>query len=265
MAMPITQDYVYQSKTTAQYTINSLNLYYNNDLNYNNVDLIPPIYYTKATTAGIDITKINWYNTLNNTTAFEYIPGNYASQDLYINGSASTYISNDIYTTENSRSFTTGSATGINWISFTPPTREEQLRQMLKQKLTPQILFKRNGLSIPLKDPEKRARETLKNIVGEDRFKRYLKHGFLTLKGKSGLIYQIFPGHEMTKVWKNGEFIEKMCVVFVDSSVPPTDSVIMRMLVILDDEDAFRKRANVFPVAGCNYITNNNQCLANVA
>jgi len=157
----------------------------------------------------------------------------------------------------------------VTWVNseylyIKPPTKKELFQQMLKQKLAPQILFKRNGLSIPLKDPEKRARETLKEIIGEQRFNRYLKHGFLTLKGQSGLIYQIFPGQQMTQAWKNGQLLERLCVVFVDSSLPPTDSVIMRMLSILDSEEEFRKRANVFPIADCSYITNN-QCLANVA
>jgi hypothetical protein len=51
----------------------------------------------------------------------------------------------------------------------------------------------------------------------------------------------------MTKVWEKDVHVEDLCVVMVDSSLPPSDSVIMRMLMILDSEEAFRQVANVFP------------------
>lgn len=131
------------------------------------------------------------------------------------------------------------------YIEPKPLTKEERIRQQLRQKLAPQILTRRFGVGRTSKDSEKKAREALRAIIGDQRFQRYLKHGFITVKGQSGLIYQVFPGHNMTRVWKNGKPVEKLCVVFCDSSVPPTDSVIMRLMMILDSEEEFRQRSNV--------------------
>jgi hypothetical protein len=89
---------------------------------------------------------------------------------------------------------------------------------------------------------ETRARETLKRVLGDDKFKRFLKHGFVSVRAKSGLVYQIFPAHGITNVYRDGEHIERLCVV-LRGSFPPTDSLIMRYLLILNDERDFRKHA----------------------
>jgi hypothetical protein len=132
-----------------------------------------------------------------------------------------------------------------------PLSPEEQKRQQiidrLRQNLAPQILVKRFGLGNARKPSEAKAREALLSIIGSHRFRRYLKNGFVSIRGKSGRIYQIFPGHKHTKVWFNGVHIEDLCVIMVDSSLPPSDSVIMRMLMILDSEEEFRQVANVTP------------------
>ena len=139
-----------------------------------------------------------------------------------------------------------GAATvDYNYVTTKPLTKEEQIRQQLRQKLVPQILIRRFGIGHTGKDSEKKAREALRAIIGDQRFQRYLKHGFITVKGQSGLVYQIFPGHTMTRVWRNGQPVEKLCVVFCDSSVPPTDSVIMRLLMVLDSEEEFRQKSNI--------------------
>ena len=64
----------------------------------------------------------------------------------------------------------------------------------------------------------------------------------------SGLSYQIFPAHGITNVYCDGLQVERLCVV-LRGDFPPTDSLIMRYLVILNDENRFRGYAikhNVF-------------------
>jgi hypothetical protein len=87
-----------------------------------------------------------------------------------------------------------------------------------------------------------RARETLRLCLGEEKFRSFIKNGFVTARGKSGLVYQIFPGHGITAVYKNGQMVERLCVVF-RGDFPPADSLIMRFLLILNDEDEFRSHA----------------------
>jgi len=49
-------------------------------------------------------------------------------------------------------------------------------------------------------------------------------------------VYQIFPGHGITCVYENGKMIERLCVV-LRGDFPPTDSVIVRYLMALNNED----------------------------
>lgn len=83
-------------------------------------------------------------------------------------------------------------------------------------------------------------------MVGPRAFRSYLKNGFLSYRADSGRVYQIFPGHASVKVWHMGSHIESLCVIFQDRGLPPTDCVIMRLLMLEHDEEGFRKMANVF-------------------
>ena len=89
---------------------------------------------------------------------------------------------------------------------------------------------------------EQRARETLKRVVGDIKFSNFLRNGFISVKAKSGLIYQIFPGHGITSIYDQGKMTERLCVV-LQGDFPPTDSLIMRYLLILNNEQQFRSLA----------------------
>lgn len=91
--------------------------------------------------------------------------------------------------------------------------------------------------------PEEKARRLLKRMVGTKAFHNYLKNGFITYQAKSDLIYQIAPGHGYTHVWDKGKPVESLCLVFQDRALPPTDAVIMRLLMIENNEEEFRKLA----------------------
>jgi len=104
---------------------------------------------------------------------------------------------------------------------------------------------KRRSLRV-MDGPEAKARLLLKRLVGDTAFRNYLKNGFLSYRGKSGKSYQIFPGEGMTNVWENGRPMEKLCVIFNDYDKPPTDSVVMRLLLLENSEDKFKKLSNRF-------------------
>lgn len=119
---------------------------------------------------------------------------------------------------------------------------QEQLREILQKRQAPHVITSRKGLAQTDDLREQRARETLRRVLGDDKFKRFLKHGFVSVRAKSGLVYQIFPAHGITNVYRDGEKIERLCVV-LRGDFPPTDSLIMRYLLILNDERDFRKHA----------------------
>jgi hypothetical protein len=117
-----------------------------------------------------------------------------------------------------------------------------RLREIIQARQGPVIITTRVAMPIPQDVREMRARETLHRVLGDDKFRRFLKTGFVSVRAKSGLIYQIFPGHGITKVFRDGQQIERLCVV-LRGNFPPTDSLIMRYLLILNDENKFRSYA----------------------
>lgn len=124
-------------------------------------------------------------------------------------------------------------------------TPSDKLREIIQSRQSPVILGTRSSLKPvdPQIDPrEFRARETLLRVLGDDKFKKFLKDGFISVRARSGLVYQIFPGHGITNVYEDGEHVERLCVV-LKGNFPPTDSLIMRYLLILNDENDFKKHA----------------------
>lgn len=141
-----------------------------------------------------------------------------------------------------------GAITTWKAITLTPEEKSarriRRLRQVIKSRCFPGIVIKptRTPLSTHCDEREQRARETLRRVIGESQWASLVRKGFITVRGKSGRYYQIFPDHHFTKVYENGMCIERLCVV-LRGNFPPTDSLIMRYLLILNDEKDFWKRA----------------------
>lgn len=94
---------------------------------------------------------------------------------------------------------------------------------------------------------EQIAMETLREFISETEFRKYLRYGFVLVKGKSGDTFQIFRNRSHTKVWRNGQVVEEVCVrIQQGENVPPTDNVIAFRSIIQSDEEAFRKLGNVY-------------------
>ena len=122
---------------------------------------------------------------------------------------------------------------------------KDRLRAVLRSRVFPAIRTTRSPLELPADERERRARETLRRVVGEAQHRNYLTHGFVTARAKSGRHYQIFPGMKMTKVFEQGKLMEELCT-YVAGQFPPTDQVIVRFLMILNSEADFRQRSNVY-------------------
>jgi hypothetical protein len=129
----------------------------------------------------------------------------------------------------------------VSYIYNTNPaeTKRERLRNNLviavKSRATP--LGNASG-------PELVALETLREMISESDFRKYLKYGFVLVEGSSGCTYQIFRDRAHTKVWRGGILLEEICVRIKDSNVPKTDNVIAFMTMVRTDEDAFKALGN---------------------
>lgn len=102
--------------------------------------------------------------------------------------------------------------------------------------------------------PELKARRLLRDMIGDEEFAKYLRRGFLMVKGRSGTLYRINGEHQkgITSYVKNiqGKYeqFKHYCLVFKDGNLPPTDGVIMRKVLLETDEFATLKKANVFNI-----------------
>lgn len=126
---------------------------------------------------------------------------------------------------------------------FVPLDPKERLRQIIRERSGPGIIVieskRRRPLGWSIDVREKRARATLARMIGRDRYRRFLKDGFVTARNRtSGKVYQIFTGSELTKVYENGRCIASLCVV-LKGGFPATDSLIVRYLMVLNDEKRF--------------------------
>lgn len=120
----------------------------------------------------------------------------------------------------------------------------ERIKKIIAARCAPNYIRDRRALDSAPDIREIRARQTLRRVIGDDKFQDFIKKGFVSVRGKSGKHYQIFPGHGVTSVYFRGKMVERLCVVMV-GNFPPTDSLIMRYLLILNNEDQFRSLANV--------------------
>ena len=129
-----------------------------------------------------------------------------------------------------------------------PKDMKEVVRSTVRANLLIQI-GKRNIPQRRMEEAELIAQETLREMVSEENFRRYLKYGFITVRGRSGDVYQIFRDRVHTDVWRAGKKVEEVCVdIHPDVHSPPTDKAIALMTMLVTDEVAFRKSANVYPM-----------------
>jgi hypothetical protein len=87
------------------------------------------------------------------------------------------------------------------------------------------------------------ALQLLRGLVGQDEFRRYLKYGFLMVRGASGLRYQIKRGRHAIDVWNERGRVHGICV-YLAGNYPPTDDTITRMLMAERDELELWRRGN---------------------
>jgi hypothetical protein len=120
-----------------------------------------------------------------------------------------------------------------------------QMRSRIRSNLFINIKS-RAKLIHKIPENEQIAIETLREVITETEFRKYLKYGFVLVKGKSGKTYQIFRNTSHTKVWSGGKLIEEICVKIADYNIPPTDNVIAVKTMLETSEEECYKLANVY-------------------
>lgn len=137
--------------------------------------------------------------------------------------------------------------------------KKQKLKDQIHKQLSP-ALVNHHGKSIRANrvnfgnagGNEIVALTLLKQMVSEDVFKKYLKYGFVTVRGESGLYYQVQRKSHIINVWHNGKMISTLCVYLQDQSIPPTDEVVAKMLICECDEVDIWRRANIGGIWNAN-------------
>lgn len=141
----------------------------------------------------------------------------------------------------------TGSVVFSNNAIFTR-TVKDVVRQKVRQNLTVQVKSRAEAEALKnVSQSELIAIETLREMISEEAFRKYIKYGFILVKGQDGKVYQIYRSRAHTRVWQGGKIIEEICVrIKSDVAAPPTDNVIAFKTMIEADEQEFRKMGNVY-------------------
>jgi len=83
---------------------------------------------------------------------------------------------------------------------------------------------------------EDKARASLRDLISEREWRRYMTNGFVIVKATSGRSYQIFNDQRHIKVYVKGKLSSEICI-HTDSSCPKTDHILNIMSLIEHDEN----------------------------
>jgi hypothetical protein len=167
-----------------------------------------------------------------------YVKGTRASVDVntwHIESTSSLYTS----TATDAGSTSTIYGTGT-WLA--PSPREQKKAQIKRQLRTAPRLRGNPSFSDSLNPAEVKALQLLKSLVSPENFRRYLKYGFVTVEGMSGLLYNVYRRRN-TIVFDDNIQVASLCV-HLRGKQPPTDEVIAKVLMCECDEAAIWKRSN---------------------
>ncbi|MHA2280076.1 MAG: hypothetical protein ACXAC5_04265 [Promethearchaeota archaeon] len=135
------------------------------------------------------------------------------------------------------------------YLSEKPLSKRDAFILQIRRQQAPAIIKSRaNSYGAEFNDakPEELvALQLLRSMVEPEVFRKYLKYGFVTVQGPSGLVYQIQRKSHIIKVRKMDKVLCTLCVYVQDQSIPPTDDVVAKMLICECDEVDIWKRANI--------------------
>ena len=197
----------------------------------------------RYTTNGGDYVTIRYTSSIVTSTTTSYTS--------YINKELITSL-NNVYAGSTYSSETYQYLSHVNPFGDPKEVKRDALRIKIRSGMKP--AFSANCLPRPSSVEEERARKLLLSLVGEERYRSYLRRGFVIEQGKSGLKYKIKPGHSMVEVIhpkKDGKFFKfrSLCIQPKVAGLPPTDAAIMRLLLVRNDEFAMQKLSNVTVLA----------------
>jgi len=124
----------------------------------------------------------------------------------------------------------------------TKESKESRIKRHLQEIMKSNLLIKmgdtrQNVLKNKVSAQEIKARQTLRDLISERDWRRYLTNGFVIVQGMSGKFYQVFNDQRHIKVYVKGKLTDEICIHTNASECPPTDHILNMMTLIQCDEN----------------------------
>ena len=129
-----------------------------------------------------------------------------------------------------------------NVVSVQIFNKEEQIKSQIKSLIRGNLSAKSRSrypvLSPKVSKEEIKARDTLRDLITEKEWRRYLTNGFVLIKAQSGKYYQVFNDQRHIRVYVKGVLTDEICIhTHSDTKCPPTDHILNMMFLINNDEN----------------------------
>lgn len=164
-----------------------------------------------------------------------------------ISATSSFLSSPHVYTTNGQVYVTSVSDSSVTFSYVTEPSKDQMIKDALRSQMKSNLLIKKatpRAVRARLHPGEEKARKTLRDLVSERAYRRYLTNGFIMVQASSGLYYQIFCDSRHTKIWQRNKVVGEICIN-TDGKCPPTDHVINLKMMLELDEVAVWKGGNL--------------------
>ena len=166
--------------------------------------------------------------------------------DWFSNATVSGPITVGAATTDWGAGYTTAPIYNVTYYD----DKKQRIRNFIKYNITKSNfnLFKMNPcVAQKLPANELKARESLRDLISEKDWRRYLSSGFIMFKGPTRFWYQIFKNNsEKIKVYEKGILTYRICIHTDEHTCPPTDHVINMMTLIQNDEKTLWLNGNIY-------------------
>jgi hypothetical protein len=135
-------------------------------------------------------------------------------------------------------------STGFNYpYDYVTALVKNRVKSVMKNNLLIKVNSRQKPLQTKAHIEEQRARLTLRDMLSEQDWRRYVTNGFIMVKGSSDYWYQIFVSSGVN-VYKHGKKVHYICI-HTDNTCPPSDHVINMKLLVEFDEAALWKGGNI--------------------
>lgn len=123
---------------------------------------------------------------------------------------------------------------------------KQMLKSFIKSNLLGKVPSRQKMNHSKTTDAELKARDTLRDVLTEKDWRRYITNGFIMVKSLiSPKWYQIFNDYRRINVYLEGKIIQSICIHTDVPECPPTDHILNMLFLVEHSEQELYKLGNV--------------------